>query len=198
MRWKRPAFPSSAPPSIRSILPRTATASNACSTSSELRQPKNGIAYSVEAIAPRRTQDLGLPLVVRPSYVLGGRAMAILHDATAFDDYVLATLPGLVPSDDQGALSRTTRPGRSTPCSAPTRCSSTATCRTLIEVDVDALCRRHGRVHRRHHGAYRGGGASIPATAPARCRRARCRRRSIAALEGADARLWRWRSTSSG
>ncbi|MCI0601069.1 MAG: carbamoyl phosphate synthase large subunit, partial [Beijerinckiaceae bacterium] len=43
--------------------------------------------------------DLGLPLVVRPSYVLGGRAMAIIFDSTAFDDYLLGTLPGLVPSE---------------------------------------------------------------------------------------------------
>src|SRR6267143_5261069 len=39
-----------------------------------LKQPKNGIAYSVEQ-ARLVTADLGLPLVVRPSYVLGGRAM---------------------------------------------------------------------------------------------------------------------------
>ena len=36
--------------------------------------------------------DLGLPLVVRPSYVLGGRAMAILRDEGAFDDYLLGVL----------------------------------------------------------------------------------------------------------
>ena len=43
--------------------------------------------------------DLGLPLVVRPSYVLGGRAMAIIHDETALDDYLLGVLPSLVPAD---------------------------------------------------------------------------------------------------
>jgi carbamoyl-phosphate synthase large subunit len=43
--------------------------------------------------------ELGLPLVVRPSYVLGGRAMAIIHDNATFDEYLLGTLPGLVPSD---------------------------------------------------------------------------------------------------
>jgi carbamoyl-phosphate synthase large subunit len=63
-----------------------------------LKQPKNGIAYSVEQ-SRLVAADLGLPLVVRPSYVLGGRAMAIIHDQTALDDYLLGTLPGLVPSD---------------------------------------------------------------------------------------------------
>jgi carbamoyl-phosphate synthase large subunit len=63
-----------------------------------LKQPKNGIAYSVEQ-SRLIAADLGLPLVVRPSYVLGGRAMAIIHDQAALDDYLLGTLPGLVPSD---------------------------------------------------------------------------------------------------
>jgi carbamoyl-phosphate synthase large subunit len=63
-----------------------------------LKQPKNGIAYSVEQ-SRLVAADLGLPLVVRPSYVLGGRAMAIIHDQTAFDDYLLGVLPSLVPAD---------------------------------------------------------------------------------------------------
>jgi len=63
-----------------------------------LKQPKNGIAYSVEQ-ARLVAADLGLPLVVRPSYVLGGRAMAIIHDNQAFDDYLLGILPSLVPAD---------------------------------------------------------------------------------------------------
>ncbi|MEL6220935.1 MAG: carbamoyl phosphate synthase large subunit, partial [Pseudomonadota bacterium] len=63
-----------------------------------LRQPQNGIAYSVEQ-ARLVAGDLGLPLVVRPSYVLGGRAMAILQDQRDFDDYILGTIPSLVPED---------------------------------------------------------------------------------------------------
>ena len=63
-----------------------------------LKQPKNGIAYSVEQ-SRLIAAELGLPLVVRPSYVLGGRAMAIIRDQTALDNYLLDTLPGLVPSD---------------------------------------------------------------------------------------------------
>ncbi|NVO16772.1 MAG: carbamoyl-phosphate synthase large subunit [Rhodoplanes sp.] len=63
-----------------------------------LRQPKNGIAYSVEQ-SRLIAAELGLPFVVRPSYVLGGRAMAIIRNQEQFDDYLLGTLPSLVPSD---------------------------------------------------------------------------------------------------
>jgi carbamoyl-phosphate synthase large subunit len=63
-----------------------------------LKQPMNGIAYSVEQ-SRLVASDLGLPLVVRPSYVLGGRAMAIIFDNVVFDDYLLGTLPSLVPSE---------------------------------------------------------------------------------------------------
>jgi carbamoyl-phosphate synthase large subunit len=63
-----------------------------------LKQPQNGIAYSVEQ-SRLVVQDLGLPVVVRPSYVLGGRAMAIIRDEDAFDRYLLGTLPELVPND---------------------------------------------------------------------------------------------------
>jgi carbamoyl-phosphate synthase large subunit len=63
-----------------------------------LKQPQNGIAYSVEQ-SRLVLQELGLPVVVRPSYVLGGRAMEIIRDETAFDRYLLGTLPELVPND---------------------------------------------------------------------------------------------------
>ncbi|MDJ1159229.1 carbamoyl-phosphate synthase large subunit [Chelatococcus sp. SYSU_G07232] len=63
-----------------------------------LKQPKNGIAYSVEQ-ARLIAAEVGLPLVVRPSYVLGGRAMEIIRDEERFDDYLLGTLPHLVPHD---------------------------------------------------------------------------------------------------
>ena len=63
-----------------------------------LKQPKNGIAYSVEQ-ARIIASELGLPFVVRPSYVLGGRAMAIIRDEIQFEDYLLGTLPSLIPSE---------------------------------------------------------------------------------------------------
>ena len=42
-----------------------------------------------------------------------------------------------------------------------------------IEVDVDCLARRQGHLHRRHHGAHRGGRHPFRRLAPARCRRTR-------------------------
>jgi len=64
----------------------------------DLTQPKNGIAYSVEQ-ARTVASELGFPLVVRPSYVLGGRAMQIIHDEGQLQTYLLDTVPGLVPED---------------------------------------------------------------------------------------------------
>jgi carbamoyl-phosphate synthase large subunit len=64
----------------------------------ELTQPKNGIAYSLEQ-ARLVAERLGYPLVIRPSYVLGGRAMAIVNSANEFERYVQDTLTGLVPPD---------------------------------------------------------------------------------------------------
>jgi carbamoyl-phosphate synthase large subunit len=49
--------------------------------------PKHGSASSAEeAIAV--AQRIGYPLVVRPSYVLGGRAMAIVYEESALDRYM--------------------------------------------------------------------------------------------------------------
>ncbi|MCR4267898.1 carbamoyl-phosphate synthase large subunit [Nitratireductor sp. ZSWI3] len=63
-----------------------------------LKQPKNGIAYSVEQ-ARVVASELGFPLVVRPSYVLGGRAMQIIHNEQMLQTYLLDTVPGLVPEE---------------------------------------------------------------------------------------------------
>jgi carbamoyl-phosphate synthase large subunit len=63
-----------------------------------LTQPRNGIAYSVEQ-ARTVAGELGFPLVVRPSYVLGGRAMQIIHEEGQLQSYLLDTVPGLVPED---------------------------------------------------------------------------------------------------
>src|SRR3954451_16613966 len=64
----------------------------------KLRQPENGIAYSVNQ-ARLIAADLGYPFVVRPSYVLGGRAMQIIREEQQLGDYLLGTLPELVPHD---------------------------------------------------------------------------------------------------
>ena len=82
-----------------------------------LRQPANGLARS-QAEALKVAHDVGYPLVIRPSYVLGGRAMEIVHDDTALERYMREAVvvsgksPVLLDSYLQNA----------------------------IEVDVDALC----------------------------------------------------------
>jgi carbamoyl-phosphate synthase large subunit len=52
-----------------------------------LRQPPNATARA-EAEALEKAADLGYPLVVRPSYVLGGRAMEIVHEQRDLERYM--------------------------------------------------------------------------------------------------------------
>lgn len=63
-----------------------------------LTQPKNGIAHSIEQ-ARLIAHELGFPLVVRPSYVLGGRAMQIIRDERSLQNYLLESVPELIPED---------------------------------------------------------------------------------------------------
>ncbi|MCB1366605.1 MAG: carbamoyl-phosphate synthase large subunit, partial [Rhodobacteraceae bacterium] len=82
-----------------------------------LKQPKNGIAKSGKA-AMAIAQEVGYPLVIRPSYVLGGRAMEIVRDDAQLERYINEAVvvsgksPVLLDSYLSGA----------------------------VEVDVDALC----------------------------------------------------------
>ncbi len=52
-----------------------------------LRQPENGIARSAEQ-AETIAERIGYPIIIRPSYVLGGRAMEIVYDRTALHRYM--------------------------------------------------------------------------------------------------------------
>ncbi|WP_108662992.1 carbamoyl-phosphate synthase large subunit [Acuticoccus kandeliae] len=61
-----------------------------------LKQPENGIAYSVEQ-ARLITGEVGMPVVVRPSYVLGGRAMEVLRTEEGLDNYLFGALQNLIP-----------------------------------------------------------------------------------------------------
>jgi len=51
-----------------------------------IRQPENGTATSVED-AVEIADRIGYPVLVRPSYVLGGRAMEIVYDSTSLREY---------------------------------------------------------------------------------------------------------------
>ncbi len=50
-------------------------------------QPENGTAVSAEE-AKVIAEEIGYPVVVRPSFVLGGRAMAIVYDDETLDEYM--------------------------------------------------------------------------------------------------------------
>ncbi|MEO1650116.1 MAG: carbamoyl-phosphate synthase large subunit, partial [Pseudomonadota bacterium] len=92
----------------------------------DLRQPESGIARSLDE-AKAAAAEIGFPVVIRPSYVLGGRGMEILHDPNDIDRYVAqlsAVLEGpseLVVSDTRPLLIDRYLDG-------------------AIEVDVDCLC----------------------------------------------------------
>ncbi|MEM8653330.1 MAG: carbamoyl-phosphate synthase large subunit [Pseudomonadota bacterium] len=82
-----------------------------------LKQPKNGIAHSdVEALDI--AGDIGFPLVIRPSYVLGGRAMEIVRDQSSLERYISEAV---VVSGDSPVLLDSYLAG-------------------AVELDVDALC----------------------------------------------------------
>ena len=57
----------------------------------QLKQPPNCIARNKEE-ALRRARDVGYPLIVRPSYVLGGRAMEVVHSDEDLATYMDAAI----------------------------------------------------------------------------------------------------------
>ena len=78
---------SSAPRPNRSTWPKTASVSSSWSKRLGLAQPPNRTARNPdEAIALAR--QIGYPLVVRPSYVLGGRAMEVVHSDADLSRYI--------------------------------------------------------------------------------------------------------------
>ena len=52
-----------------------------------MKQPASGIAHSIED-ARRIANEIGYPVLVRPSFVLGGRGMAIVYKESELDSYV--------------------------------------------------------------------------------------------------------------
>ncbi|MDP9057029.1 MAG: carbamoyl-phosphate synthase large subunit [Pseudomonadota bacterium] len=82
-----------------------------------LRQPENGMARSrEEAIAA--VNRIGFPVLIRPSYVLGGRAMEIVDSFAQLDDYIATAVK--VSGDSPVLIDQYLR--------------------DAIECDVDALC----------------------------------------------------------
>jgi carbamoyl-phosphate synthase large subunit len=104
----------------------------------KLRQPENGIAYSIEQ-ARLVAEKLGFPLVVRPSYVLGGRAMEIVRDNEGFDAYLHGTLPGMVPADVKSRYPND-KTGQINMVLGKSPLLFDRYLSNAVEVDVDALC----------------------------------------------------------
>ncbi|MTI45567.1 carbamoyl-phosphate synthase large subunit [Roseibium hamelinense] len=104
----------------------------------DMKQPENGIAYSVEQ-GRLIANQLGLPLVVRPSYVLGGRAMQIIRDEEALNSYLLGTLPELVPAEVRAKYPND-KTGQINTVLGTNPLLFDRYLEGAIEVDVDALC----------------------------------------------------------
>src|SRR5690606_31144271 len=103
-----------------------------------LKQPKNGIAWSVEQ-ARTVASELGFPLVVRPSYVLGGRAMQIIFDESQLQTYLLDTVPGLVPEDIKQKYPND-KTGQINTLLGKNPLLFDTYLKGAIEIDVDCLC----------------------------------------------------------
>ncbi|MCM2291266.1 carbamoyl-phosphate synthase large subunit [Allorhizobium sp. BGMRC 0089] len=104
----------------------------------DLNQPNNGIAYSVEQ-ARLVASEIGFPLVVRPSYVLGGRAMQIIHNESMLQTYLLDTVPELVPEDIKQRYPND-KTGQINTLLGKNPLLFDSYLTNAIEVDVDALC----------------------------------------------------------
>jgi carbamoyl-phosphate synthase large subunit len=85
-----------------------------------LRRPRGGIARGI-ADAFRVAQEIGYPVLVRPSYVLGGRAMMICHSDADLSAYVALAVEAAREAGTQTILVDEFLKG-------------------AIEVDVDSLC----------------------------------------------------------
>ena len=95
--------------------------------------PPYATASSVdEALA--KTEEVGFPLLVRPSYVLGGRAMEIVYSREGLLDYL-----GREPPPDPAPATDSSSAGDSSPRSSPSIFLDRFL-ENAIEVDVDALC----------------------------------------------------------
>ena len=82
-----------------------------------LLQPENGIAHSADE-ARDIVQRIGLPVVIRPSYVLGGRAMEVVHQMDDLEHYMRDAV--VVSGKNPVLIDRFLN--------------------NAVEVDVDALC----------------------------------------------------------
>ena len=93
-----------------------------------LRAPRWGIARSLDE-ARRVAAEIGFPVMVRPSYVLGGRAMERVYDPRGLEDYFDRVLLG---------------PGHTSPIGLPLLIDQFLP--DAVELDVDVVADRTGAV----------------------------------------------------
>jgi carbamoyl-phosphate synthase large subunit len=140
----------------------------------KLRQPPNRTART-EADAFKAAEEIGYPLVVRPSYVLGGRAMEIVHEQRDLQRYMREAVK--VSNDSPVLLDRFLN--------------------DAIEVDVDALADQNGKgkavviggimEHIEQAGVHSGDSAcSLPPFSLSKALQEELRRQTIAMAHGLD------------
>ncbi len=124
----------SAPRPTRSTSRKIASASRNCCGISACRSHRAARRCRVEE-AREVADRIGYPVVVRPSYVLGGRGMAIVFDQASLDRYMAGAVD--VSHDRPVLIDKFLE--------------------DAFELDVDAVAGFEWcRGHRRHHGAHRG------------------------------------------
>ena len=84
---RTPACRSSARPRPRSTWPRSAAPSDGCSPRPGCRRPSTAWRRRSRE-AQEIAAEIGYPVLVRPSYVLGGRGMEIVYDDDALEGYI--------------------------------------------------------------------------------------------------------------
>ena len=140
----------------------------------KLRQPPNRTART-EADALKAAEEIGYPLVVRPSYVLGGRAMEIVHEQRDLQRYMREAVK--VSNDSPVLLDHFLN--------------------DAIEVDVDALADQNGKgkevviggimEHIEQAGVHSGDSAcSLPPFSLSEALQEELRRQTISMAHGLD------------
>jgi len=136
----------------------------------DLRQPPNRTARDPQS-ALELAQEIGYPVVVRPSYVLGGRAMEIVHQQSDLERYMREAVK--VSNDSPVLIDRFLN--------------------DAIEVDVDAVCDGAqvliGGImeHVEQAGVHSGDSAcSLPPYSLSAALQAELRRQTVALAQGLD------------
>jgi carbamoyl-phosphate synthase large subunit len=104
--------------------------------------PPYATACSVqEALA--KAGEVGFPLLVRPSYVLGGRAMEIVYSSDGLADYLQRELPAADTRAERASNPQNQREPDSSDAPARPTIFLDRFLENAVEVDVDALCDGH-------------------------------------------------------